>query len=221
MKKEILEDTMYGTIQALYRGKPKKLMDHKGKEYISGIQKEEVEYLTVTKEIIDGDDVANKTFHGGLDRVICVYPIERYAFFEDEYKKPLPKCSFGENMTVTGLLEDEVYVGDIFQIGEVIVQISEGRMPCHTIEKRTGFEHLLKRIFETGFTGYFFRIIKEGTIKKDDKVHLIDRKQNQFTVMDLHHLFFNEKYNLEKMKRAIDIKELSESWKSALKKRIK
>lgn len=70
--KTILEETMNGKIKALYRGKPKKLLDHQGNEYISGINKEEVDYLTVKKHIIAGDDVANKTFHGGEDRVICI-----------------------------------------------------------------------------------------------------------------------------------------------------
>lgn len=122
-------------------------------------------------------------------------------------------------MTVQGMIEDEVYVGDVFRIGEVIVQISEGRIPCQTIKKRTGFNKLLKRIIETGYTGYFFRIIKEGTIEKGDMIQLIERKQNQFTVKDLHDLFYFEKKNMEKIKKAIEIKELSDSWKSILQKR--
>jgi MOSC domain-containing protein YiiM len=211
---------MRDKIRGLYRGKPQKLIDFYGNEYISGIEKERVNSITVCHHKIDGDDVANHNFHGGKERVICVYSYKHYLYWQNEYNRTLPECAFGENMTLEQMTEEEVYVGDIFQIGEVIVQVSQGRFPCMTIERRTGFKHLLKRVIDTGYTGYFFRILQEGTINVGDTVQLIERKQNMLSIMDLHHLYYHGKGDHEKIQAAIQMEDLADFWKMKLAKSL-
>lgn len=208
-------------IKALYYGKPKVLIDQYGKEYRSGIAKEKASYIKIGKEKIAGDDVENHQFHGGADRAICIYSAERYSFFEKEYNRPLPSCSFGENITILGMTEENVFIGDIYEIGEVIVQVSQGRFPCITIEKRTGFPQLLKRIVETGYTGYFFRVLKEGTIEKGDPIKLIDRTKNSLSVMAMHQLYFHEKNQVTLVKKALENEALAKEWRDKLQKRLK
>ena len=75
--------------------------------------------------------------------------------------------AFGENITVTNMLEQNVHIGDIFRLGDAVIQITQGRIPCSTITKRTDMPPLLKRMVETGFTGYLCRVLEEGTVRKD------------------------------------------------------
>src|SRR5688500_16210484 len=129
----------------LSKGTPKTL-SHKGIEYRSGISKDPVDRLDVTTERITGDDVENHKFHGGTERVICVYPYEHYAYWEKNYGTALTKAAFGENLTLTNMQETEVCIGDIFQIGDTVLQISQGRFPCSTINKHTNIHTLLNNI---------------------------------------------------------------------------
>ncbi|APH05583.1 MOSC domain-containing protein [Bacillus weihaiensis] len=201
----------------LSKGKPKTLI-YKEKEYRSGISKAQVNTLDVHKTIISGDDVENHEYHGGVDRVICVYPYEHYQFWEKTYQTSLPKAAFGENMTVSRMTEEIVCVGDMYQIGETILQVSQGRFPCSTINKHTNIPTLLARIVEKGYTGYFFRVVKEGRISENDRIHLIEKHPFQLSIAKIHHTYFHDKQNLKLMEKMILLDELSKEWKDRVKK---
>ncbi len=135
-----------------------------GLEINTGIRKETVEEAFLTREGFRGDSVANLRFHGGPDRAVCVYPYEHYSRWAEEFERPLPASAFGENLTVSNMLEADVHIGDTFQLGEAVIQITQSRIPCSTITKRTNHPLLLKRMVETGFTGYLCRVLVEGKL---------------------------------------------------------
>jgi MOSC domain-containing protein YiiM len=201
----------------LSKGKPTTLV-HKGKEFRSGISKNQVEYLEVTSSHIIDDDVANHEYHGGAERVICVYPYEHYDFLETLYKQTLPKAAFGENLTVSGMKESDVCIGDIYQIGEVVVQVSQGRFPCSTINKYTNINTLLNKIVEYGYTGYFFRVLEEGIISSDSSIKLIKKHPAGISVAAVHHTFFHQKDDLSQIEKILSLSELSEEWQVRMKK---
>lgn len=199
----------------LSKGKPKTL-SHKGVNYRSGISKDQVDRLEVTSKCVTGDDVENHEFHGGSERVICVYPYEHYANWEKAYYKTLPKAAFGENLTPTGMQETNVCIGDVYQIGTAILQVSQGRFPCSTINKHTNINTMLNKIVEKGYTGYFFRVLEEGVIYSNSEITLLEKHHKQVSIATIHHTYFHNKNDLFQIENILSVDELSFEWKNRM-----
>ncbi|RNB83110.1 MOSC domain-containing protein [Brevibacillus nitrificans] len=198
------------------KGLPKN-MTYNGQEYLSGIWKEQTDELHVATQQIAEDDVANPAYHGGPDRVVCLYPFEHYAHWEKEFDQPLEKAAFGENVTAVNMREDQVCIGDVYQFGDAILQVSQGRYPCATINKRNHNNQLLKQIIAAGYTGYFFRVLQEGTIKSDSPIIQLSAHPAQVTVASIHHLYFHEKSPDPKvLARMLELEELATPWRKKL-----
>ncbi|MEC1525124.1 MOSC domain-containing protein [Neobacillus niacini] len=200
----------------LSKGLPKDMV-YKNETYKSGIWKEQFEELFVGFDQINGDQVANPEYHGGSERVVCVYPFEHYAHWENVFGKTLEPSAFGENITPIGMKEDQVCIGDVFQIGEAVLQVSQGRYPCSTINKRNNNNLLLKRIVKTGYTGYFFRVLEEGKITADSQIKKLVSHPEQITVSSIHHLYFHDPSpSMEVIEKILGIEELAGQWKEYL-----
>ncbi|MFC5588486.1 MOSC domain-containing protein [Sporosarcina soli] len=201
-------------------GLPKKMKYGTDKEMETGICKETTEEAFLTNDGFHGDGVADLRHHGGLDRAVCVYPYEHYTLWEQEFNKPLPRSTFGENITVTNMLEQDVHIGDIFQLGDAVIQITQGRIPCSTITKRTDLPPLLKRMIETGFTGYLCRVLEEGTVRKDSQITLLEPHPKQVSVLFTNELYFHRPKDVEGIQKVLGVQELAEDWRERLTKRL-
>ncbi|WP_147532857.1 MOSC domain-containing protein [Bacillus marasmi] len=200
----------------LSKGLPK-TRTYNSAEYHSGIWKESATEFYVEKNIISGDDVANHDYHGGKDRVVCFYPYEHYTYWEKEFGLELTQSAFGENVTATNMKEDQVFIGDIFQMGDAILQVSQGRYPCATINIRNENPRLLKKIIETGYTGYFFRVMKEGRITTESQITKLSSLPNAISVAEIHQLYFHEKApTSEAIQKILDVPELAGRWRELL-----
>lgn len=199
-------------------GLPSKMEYGENKEMITGICKDGIEEVYLSKEGFKGDGVADLKHHGGPDRAVCVYPYEHYELWEKEFNINLPLSAFGENITVTNMLEKDVCIGDIYQIGDAIIQITQSRIPCDTITRRTNVA--LKRIVETGFTGYLCRVLKEGTIRKDSKIELIETQKNKISVLYCNEIYFHHPKDVEGIRAILEVPELAEDWRIRLDKRL-
>lgn len=198
------------------KGLPKE-KQYNGQDFRSGIWKEQADELHVRSHRIEEDDVANHAYHGGPDRVVCLYPFEHYAHWERVFEQPLDKSAFGENVTAENMREDQVCIGDVYQFGDAILQVAQGRYPCGTINKRNGNNLLLKKIIETGYTGYFFRVLQEGIIKKDSPIVQLSAHPLQVTVASIHHLYFHEKSPDPKViQQMLEVEELALPWRQKL-----
>lgn len=206
-------------IHTLAVGMPKELFDSKGRSMITGIEKQRVQEVYLSSHGFEGDDVADKKHHGGPDRAVCLYPAEHYIQWEQELGKTLPTAAFGENLTVTNMLEAEVCIGDIYKIGNAVIQITQGRIPCSTIDRYTEANILLKRLIETGYTGFLARVLEEGTICADSKVELVEKHPARISVLYCNEVYFKNKDAIAMQQiRAVDV--LAEDWKEKLEKRI-
>jgi MOSC domain-containing protein YiiM len=170
-------------------GKPKGFNWNNKKE-LSAIGKSSVQAVELNKSGIVGDDVANHMFHGGPDRAVCLYPFEHYSYWEEIFQKKLILPAFGENIIATGMMEEQVCIGDIFKIGDTILQVTQGRVPCATISKYNQENQLLNKVVETTLTGYFFRVLEEETIMFDSKITLLEKHSKAISVLLLHKFFF-------------------------------
>ena len=201
-------------------GLPKKMTYDNGKEVITGIRKDKVMEAFLTTEGFRGDGVADLRYHGGPDRAVCVYPYEHYSLWENEFLTSLSPSTFGENLTVTNMLERDVHIGDIFRIGDAVIQISQGRIPCSTISKRTNLPSLLKRMVQTGFTGYLCRVLEEGTVREDSKITLLETNPKQVSIFMGNQINFHQPKDVEGIKKVLDVHELAKEWRELLTKRL-
>lgn len=186
---------------------------------VTGIAKEEVEGCWLRKESFDGDAVANTAFHGGIDRAVCVYPFEHYELWEKKFGRTLPRPAFGENFTVTGMKEEDTYIGDVYRIGEAIVQVTQGRIPCVTIDHYTGCKGLMAEIIKTGYTGYFMRVLEEGFVDKDASITLLERGKS-VTVLHTNRIYFHGPWNEKAAKEIIEEEALASAWRNKIMQRV-
>jgi len=142
--------------------------------------------VRVTRLGLFGDEQADLKANGGINKAVYAYPSEHYAFWLAQrlaaLKRdvPLSPGAMGENLTISGLLEDQVWVGDQLRLGDAIFQVTEPRIPCFKFNVRMGFSHASKAMLQSGRTGFFLRVLKEGTISAGDAITLIagPRKQS-------------------------------------------
>ncbi|MBM7646200.1 MOSC domain-containing protein YiiM [Scopulibacillus daqui] len=201
-------------------GRPKMMTYADSKQMETGICKKTVNEAFLSKEGFKGDGVANLKHHGGPDRAVCIYPYEHYSLWEKAFNVQLPPSAFGENLTVANMLERDVCIGDTYQVGDAVIQVTQGRMPCSTISKRMNLPSLLDRIIEEGYTGYLCRVIEEGTVRRDSSIRLLKRHSKQVTVLFANQIYFHSQNDIEGMKKIIAVEALASVWRQKLLKRI-
>ncbi len=168
----------------------------------------------------EGDQVADPVNHGGRDKAVCAYPANHYSVWEEELSRNMPPASFGENLTINGLTEDQIHIGDIFRIGEAEVQCTQPRQPCHKLTKIFGFPKLASRIQTLGYCGYYFRVLKQGWLQSGMVLERIHSDKEKISVLDAHYLMYRDKTRYEAIEKLMAHPALSESWKNSFSKRL-
>jgi MOSC domain-containing protein YiiM len=167
-----------------------------------------------------GDAQADLVHHGGPDRAVCAYAIENYALWEREYGKEFPLGAFGENVTLRGLVEDQVCIGDLFRWGEALLQVTMGRVPCSKIDMNAEAPGIARRFRETGLTGYFFRVLEEGLVSADHPFVQVERHPLGVTVAEVNRVIFHEMNNTEALKRMLEVEPLADAIQEMIRKRL-
>lgn len=162
-----------------------------------------------------GDIVADKIHHGGNDKAICCYNADHFQKWKDELGFQLEPAAFGENLTLSGVNAGErnVYIGDRYQLGEAIVEVSEPRGPCYKIGIRYNYKQFPVHLQETGFTGFYLRTIKTGTVRLSDKLIHIYSHPEKISVMDVNHVRYHDSENRDWLQRLINLQELTAEWR--------
>jgi len=147
---------------------------------VSGIRKQAIELSVQVGPLgIAGDEQADLSVHGGLDKAVYLYPHEHYAFWRDARERMLKQQSellpgaMGENLTTTGLLETDLWVGDRLQIGEVILEVTEPRSPCYKFGAVMGYAQALKHMLQSGYTGVYLKVIQTGELQAGQSILLV------------------------------------------------
>lgn len=215
-----MENSKVIELKSFSIGLPQKMKYGNNKEIDTGICKQTIEEAFLTKDGFQGDGVADLRYHGGPDRAVCVYPYEHYLLWEKEFKNSLPSSTFGENLTLTNMLEKDVCIGDIFRLGDAVIQITQGRIPCSTITKRTNNPSLLKRMVQTGYTGYLCRVLEEGVVRKDSEITLLESHPKQVSILYGNEIYFHRTKDIEGIKKVLDVQELANEWQETLVNRL-
>ncbi len=209
-------------IESINIGLPKKTPIGDSKTMYSGILKTPVHGpIHLGKLGFENDDSADKRFHGGEDKAVCAYFFDHYKFWEKEISKKLSPGSFGENLTISGLDEQRVCLGDIYSLGEATIQISLPREPCHKLNKIFNKKDMACKFQKTGFTGFYFRVLKTGIVEPKTPLNLLEKGYHEFTIAESNDLMFRkEKRDYDRMELALSLEFLSEDWKRGYRKRL-
>jgi MOSC domain-containing protein YiiM len=167
-----------------------------------------------------GDEQADLTVHGGVDKAVYAYPAEHYGFWRGELPgEDLPWGSFGENLTLEGFTEDTVSVGDHFRIGTAEFIVSQPRMPCAKLGARFRRLDMVKRFLESGRSGFYFRVHRESEVGAGDAVEHLPG-DGEFSISRLVALYVAKNPDPALLTRVIRHPDLSEKWRSHLGKRL-
>lgn len=194
----------------------------KGKTVTTGIFKEAVEGRIHLGQLnLAGDQQADLKGHGGPNRAVYVYSIENYEYWQQELgRKDFRPGQFGENFTVDEMLEDQVHVGDVFQVGRARVQVTQPRVPCYKLGIKMGDPRFVKVFLRSCRVGFYFRVLQEGEVGVGDGLELVENEPEKMTVRDICHLYYFDPKNLEDCKRAIRIEALSPGWREGFEERL-
>lgn len=215
-----------GTIISLQVGKPKSMgssefPDPMDQVWRTGFYKEPTtQSIWLDQLNLAGDGQADLENHGGVEKAVNVYPIEHYPYWtQTSALQDLTPGAFGENFTTEGLLERDVCIGDIFEIGESLVQVSQPRQPCWKLARRWRMKDLALRVQETGRTGWYFRVLREGHVQAGNPLILMGRPHPNWTVSSANMVMHHQTNDRQAAKDLADCNYLSSRWREKLKRR--
>jgi MOSC domain-containing protein YiiM len=205
---------------ALSVGLPREV-EWRGNTVLTSIFKTPVDRrLRVSTLNFEGDEQSDLTVHGGVDKAVYAYPSEHYEHWRRELPDAdLPWGVFGENLTTEGLLED-VRIGDRFRIGSAEFVVTQPRLPCFKLGIRFGRPDILKRMLQSGRTGFYFSVAREGEVGAADEIEPIARADEGLTVADVVNLYTVDARNQEMLRQATETTGLPESWRDYFRKRL-
>ncbi|WP_282056126.1 MOSC domain-containing protein [Maribacter luteus] len=200
-------------------GKPTTILWN-GKEELTGIYK----YPTEEAIVLGGTDVENDTVidrkhHGGPNKACYLFSADQYPYWKGKY----PHLDwnwgmFGENLTVKGLDETKLCIGDIYRMGSALVQVSQPREPCYKLGIRFGTQEILRQYIDHGHPGTYVRILEAGKVNENDSLTLVEKSENPLTVQQFYQLIYAKHKDPNIVKLAIENKALPEYKRERLKK---
>ena len=155
----------------------------------------------------DGDGQADQVNHGGVDKAVCVYPFDHYAHWESVFGRTLEPGAFSENLTVSGAVETRVCIGDVFGVGEAVLQVSQPRTPCSKLAGKNGQRLLTKWVGQTGYTGFYMRVLSEGLVSMCDAFERIENHPDHIAVADVNDVIFGRSSDAVLIERLANLRE--------------
>lgn len=174
-----------------------------GREEQTGIFKKPVaKPLHLTKTEVASDTVIDRVHHAGIHKACYLFSSDNYPYWKEIYPElDWDWGMFGENLTISGLDESHMRIGNIYRLGTALVQVSQPREPCYKLGIRFGTQEVLKKFIAHNKPGTYVRILEEGEVKIGDELILQEQSQNELTVQ----LFYKLLYLREKPKDLLDM----------------
>jgi MOSC domain-containing protein YiiM len=157
---------------------------YKGQEVLTGGAKSSVSCARLRSHNFNGEVQADLVNHSGLEKAVCVYPLDHYAYWQRVLDLELGPGAFSENVTVSDALETEVCVGDVFKFGEAVAQVCQPRQPCDKLAGKNGQKLLPKWMVRTGYTGFYMRVLSEGVVTMADANDVIYERSYDLTLIE-------------------------------------
>lgn len=195
-------------------------IEWKGTTVTTGIFKTPVSGRVKLRRLnLDGDRQADLSVHGGENKAVYAYPFEHYEFWRGELPGvDLPWGVFGENLTIEGLLESTVSIGDRYRIGKARVMVTQPRVPCFKLGAKFGRDDMVGRFLRSGRSGFYLSVLEEGKVSAGDGIEYEGREGPRLTVQDVNRLYVRDNSDPELLQRAINCPILPASWRERFQK---
>jgi MOSC domain-containing protein YiiM len=201
---------------------PKKISLNGGvKKTLTGIFKKPINEKIFLDELgFYGDGVGNTRIHGGKDLAVCAYFVDHFPYWKTQLGREINPGAFGENLSLAGINETQIYIGDIFRLGEAEIEVSQPRQPCHKLNKVFDLQAMACKIQTTGYTGCYLRVKKTGWIKPDSVFEKIHEGLGKISIEIVNMLMFKEKKNQDLLRKVSSLKALSIKLREKFQKRL-
>ena len=160
---------------------------------------------------LEGDEQADRKAHGGPDKAIYAYAVEDLHWWQQELARPLVYGALGENLTTEGIAVNDALIGERWEIGTTVVEVSEPRVPCWRLGVRMNDETFPRRFTAALRPGSYLRIIVEGDLASGDEIRVIHRPDHDLTIQDVFRIYTRDR---NEVVRLVAIPQLSESWRN-------
>ncbi len=163
---------------------------------------------------VAGDVVVDRKHHGGYDKAVYAYAREDADWWESEIGRALSNGSFGENLTTTGIDVNAALIGERWQIGSVILEVSEPRIPCRVFAGFWDRPTLIKDFTDARKSGAYLRIIQEGEISADDEISVIKKPEHGVSIRDIFDAKAGERAKINQLKMVPELSDKYKEWLS-------
>ena len=178
--------------------------------------------IPIRNNNLAGDAQSDLSVHGGRAKAIYAYPQEHYAFWRGELPGvDLQPGHFGENLTIAGLLESDVHVGDRLKIGSAELVVTQPRLPCYKLGIRFGRADMVKRFLSSRRTGFYMSVAIEGDLEAGDAITILERHAAAISIPELLGMYLNEDVTPDRLRQVIAIPALSDAWRAELQKQAR
>ncbi|WP_376837307.1 MOSC domain-containing protein [Bhargavaea ullalensis] len=219
MNQPFVYKTFTGKVKTMGDPDAKRPMDRKWESAIFKTEKELP--LTLTKTGLSGDQVADTKNHGGPEKALFCYPLRHYDHWKEDLElDSIGAGAMGENLSVTDMDETTVCIGDTYRLGNALIQVSQPRRPCWKPARRFRVLDFSLRIQNTGLTGWYFRVLEEGSIQSGLHLELIERPYPRWTIAECNDVMYRDKEDRERTAALASCDLLAANWKHTLVKRL-
>jgi ferredoxin-NADP reductase/MOSC domain-containing protein YiiM/ferredoxin len=189
----------------------------RGKTVRTGIWKSPVAGPRMVRRLnVDGDGQGDLAGHGGEQRAIYVYQLDSYRYWAERLgRDDFVPGQFGENLTVTGLADDEVCIGDRYRIGDVLVEVSQPRVTCYRVGIRMGDPRMAALLTGSGRPGFYLRVLQEGVLEAGQQFVKVADGPERMTVAEANALLYSGRHPRPALQRALRIPALSPGWRAS------
>jgi len=192
-------------------------IEWKGRIVRTGIWKDSVRgRCRVARLNLDGDGQGDLAGHGGEQRAVFVYQIESYRYWQEQLRRTdFVHGQFGENFTVEGLPDDTVCIGDRYQIGSAVFEVTQPRVTCYRVGIRMNESRMPALLTASGRPGFYFRVLQEGAVGAGDEIVKVGETKERMTVAETNSLLYSPNHARDRLERALLIDALSPGWRGA------
>jgi len=165
---------------------------------------------------LNGDGQGDLAGHGGEQRAVFVYQIESYRYWQKQLRRAdFVHGQFGENFTIEGLSDDAVCIGDRYQIGSALFEVTQPRVTCYRVGIRMNEPRMPALLTSSGRPGFYLRVLQEGEVGPGDEIVKTGEAKEQMTVAEISALLYSPDHARDRLERALRIEALSPGWRSS------
>jgi MOSC domain-containing protein YiiM len=201
-------------VETVAVGEPR-IVPWQGRDVLTSIFKVPVPGPVAARGInLEGDRQSDLQVHGGEFKAVYAYAAEHYDFWRAQLARELEPASFGENLTISGLDEQDLCIGDVVRVGGAALEVAQPRLPCFKLGLRFGDPFMVKAFARSGRFGVYFRIAGEGLVAQGDAVTIVHRDPAQLAVREIARVYLHDGDDRSTMRRLAAHERLDPAWRA-------